>query len=58
MHWETQRLRRRHAHLDQMIAVERRSPAPDHLKLQELKRRKLRVKEKLAAIETRNLIFA
>ncbi len=57
MHWEAQRLRRRHAHLDQMIGLERRRPIPDHIKLQELKRRKLAVKERLAAIETRNLLF-
>lgn len=58
MHIMADRLRSRHAHLDQLIALERSRPAPDPLRLQALKRRKLALKERLSAIEARSLVLA
>jgi hypothetical protein len=46
------RLKAKHAELDRLIAEERRRPAPDWLTLQSLKRRKLRIKERLSALST------
>ena len=44
------RLKARRAQLDQLIAAERVRPYPDTLALQSFKRRKLRLKERLAAL--------
>lgn len=42
-------LRRRHHALEERIATEQARPIPDSLRLQTLKRRRLRVKEQMAA---------
>ena len=46
-----QRLKRQHHRLDQVIASESRNKLPDFLKLQRLKRLRLRVKDKLFEVE-------
>lgn len=45
------RLERKHAALEDLIGEETRRVAPDTLKLQKLKRRRLRVKERLSHLE-------
>ncbi|MEP3669211.1 MAG: YdcH family protein [Roseibium sp.] len=44
-------LKRRHAVLDEQIAEEMKSAAPDTLKITELKKEKLQVKEEMTSLE-------
>lgn len=43
-------LRRRHHQLDERVAAEQKSPAPDSLRLRRLKSEKLGIKDRLAAL--------
>ena len=43
-------LQNKHSHLDEQLRAERGRPAPDAGLIQELKRRKLRIKEELAQL--------
>jgi len=45
------RLRNQHRRLDQMLRAELRRPRPDELVIQDLKRRKLQVKDELFLAE-------
>lgn len=47
-HIET--LRAKHAHLEEAIDQENLRPHPDDMKLQELKREKLRIKDEIAGL--------
>lgn len=58
MHFEAYTLRRRHALLDHQIIQEQGRPRPDTLKLQDLKRRRLHLKERLATLEAPNYAIA
>lgn len=49
------RMKRQHQRLSQMIEYESGQPAPDSTRLRELKRRKLALKDRLAALENRPL---
>ena len=44
-----QALQSKHAGLEARLREEMNRPAPDHAKIQQLKKRKLRIKEELAA---------
>ncbi|RMF14679.1 MAG: DUF465 domain-containing protein [Alphaproteobacteria bacterium] len=46
-----QALVEKHANLEQIIAQELARPSPDQLKLTELKKRKLRIKEAITRLE-------
>ena len=45
-----QELRRKHDHLSALVEQETRSPASDDLKIAELKRQKLRLKEEMGRL--------
>lgn len=45
-----QELRRKHDHLSTLVEQEARSPASDDLKIAEMKRQKLRLKEEMARL--------
>ena len=49
-HIET--LRAKHAHLEDAIDKENMRPHPDDMKLQELKREKLRIKDEIAGLSS------
>ncbi len=50
-HYRIWRLRNQHRELNQLIRAEERRAAPDALRLQDLKRRKLQVKDELFMAE-------
>lgn len=50
-HHRIWRLRNQHRHLEQLIRAEQRKPKPDTLLIQDLKRRKLQVKDELFMAE-------
>lgn len=50
-HYRIWRLRNQHRELNQLIRAEERRAAPDALRLQDLKRRKLQVKDELFTAE-------
>ncbi|WP_068873944.1 MULTISPECIES: YdcH family protein [unclassified Phenylobacterium] len=50
-HHRIWRLRHRHRQLEQLIRREQAKPAPDQLAIQDLKRRKLQVKDELFLAE-------
>lgn len=50
---EIELLRQRHHKLDMEIEEENTRPAPDGLKISALKKEKLRIKDKIALLETR-----
>jgi uncharacterized protein len=57
-HFEVYTLRRRHALLEHQISEEQRRPAPDSVRLRELKRQRLHCKERLSALQARNYALA
>ncbi|RMF69582.1 MAG: DUF465 domain-containing protein [Alphaproteobacteria bacterium] len=44
-------LAEKHAQLEQIIAQELARPLPDHIRLAELKKQKLRIKEEMEALQ-------
>ncbi|RVT82219.1 DUF465 domain-containing protein [Rhodobacteraceae bacterium CCMM004] len=47
-----QELRKKHQSLSDLIETEQRSPGADHLRIADLKKQKLRLKEQIARIGT------
>ena len=45
-------LKKKHAHLSQRVEEAQRSPAMDDLRLRELKKQKLRLKEEIARLDS------
>jgi hypothetical protein len=48
-------LRQKHAHLEKMVCEETTRPQPDDVRLHELKREKLRLKDEIAALSVQPL---
>ncbi len=55
LHIQLYRARRDHARLGQLIDVELRRRRPDAFRLAELKKRKLAARDRIAALETRQV---
>ena len=53
LHIQLYRARRAHARLDHLIDLERGGPRPDPIRVAELKKRKLAVRDLIAALEAR-----
>lgn len=54
LHLSYERLRDEHAWLDQALAVARRAKAPDPVEITTLKKRKLALKDRMAALDPRS----